>query len=430
MGISIVQDPSKAVVKMRHARLIQPVLLLFFLGTLAFGDPTATILGRVTDPSGAAIAGAAVKVRNEATGIERSTLSTASGDFEINLLPITGRYTLSVSSQGFETQQISGIPLQVDQQARFDVALKIGSVSQTVTAQAEAPIVNTETGSIGQVIENRTILELPLNGRNFAQLATLTASAVVGPPNGSPTGFTTIAVSGGHAGKTEFLLDGITNQEQLFDGIQFTPSVDAIQEFKVQANSFSAEYGRGDAIINGTIKAGTNEFHGDIYEFLRNSYFDAKNFFNTGDKAKLQQNQFGATLGGPIKRNRTFFFVNYEGTRISRGNSSNTVVPTEAQRAGDFSALLASGTQLNNPTTGQPLPNNRIPASLIDPSTAFFLKFMPSANTAQGTFYYNAPFTSNADQGNIRVDHRFSEADSLFARYSINNIDQYNPGWF
>ena len=288
---------------MRHARLVQPVLLLLLLGTFAFGDPTATILGRVTDPSGAAIAGAAVKVRNEATGIERSTLSTASGDFEVDLLPITGRYTLTVGNQGFETEQISGIPLQVDQQARFDVALKIGSVSQTVTAQAEAPGGEHRVPrSIGQVIENRTILELPLNGRNFAQLATLTASAVVGPPNGSPTGFTTISVSGGHAGKTEFLLDGVTNQEQLFDGIQFTPSVDAIQEFKVQANAFSAEYGRGDAIINGTIKAGTNEFHGDLYEFLRNSYLDAKNFFNTGAKARLQQNQFGATLGGPIKR--------------------------------------------------------------------------------------------------------------------------------
>lgn len=417
------------VVTMKLARCF-PFLAITLFSSLAWADPTATILGRVTDPSGSSIAGAAVVVRNEATGIERTTLSTGTGDFEVTLLPITGRYTLTVSSQGFETQRISGIQLQVDQNARFDVSLRIGSITQTVTAQAEAPVVNTDSGSIGQVINNRTILELPLNGRNFAQLATLTASAVVGPPNGSPTGFTTIAVSGGHAGKTEFLLDGITNQEQLFDGIQFTPSVDAIQEFKVQANSFSAEYGRGDAIINGTIKAGTNEFHGDIYEFLRNSYLDAKNFFNTGTKAKLEQNQFGATLGGPIKRNKTFFFLNYEGTRINRGNSSNTVVPTEAQRAGDFSALLASGVQLKDPTTGQALPNNRISPSLIDPATAFFLKFIPSANTAQGTFYYNAPFTSNADQGNIRVDHRFSETDSVFARYSINNIDQYNPGSF
>ena len=412
---------------MRHARLILPVLVLFVLSKLSWADPTATILGRVTDPSGSSVANAAVKVINEATGIVRTTVSTATGDFDISFLPVSGSYTLTVSSQGFETQKISGIKLEVDQDARFDVSLKIGSVSQTITARAEAPVVVTDSGSIGQVIENKTILELPLNGRNFAQLATLTASAVVGPPNGSPTGFTTIAVSGGHAGKTEFLLDGITDQEQLFDGIQFTPSVDAIQEFKVQANSFSAEYGRGNAVINGTIKAGTNEFHGDIYEFLRNSYLDARNFFNTGAKAKLQQNQFGATLGGPIKRNRTFFFVAYEGTRVNRGNSSNTVVPTQAQRSGDYSA---SGIQIKSPMTGTPFPGNRIPSALIDPATAYFLQFIPAANTAQGTFYYNSPFTSNVDQGNIRVDHRFSETDSLFARYSVNNIDQYNPGAF
>ena len=364
---------------------------------------------------------------NEATGFERTTVSTGSGDFEVALLPVTGRYTLTVSSQGFEKQADfrDSTAGRSERPVRRD--FEVGSLSQTVTAQAESPVVNTESGSIGDVIENRTILELPLNGRNFAQLATLTASAVVGPPNGSPTGFTTIAVSGGHAGKTEFLLDGITNQEQLFDGIQFTPSVDAIQEFKIQANSFSAEYGRGNAVINGTIKAGTNEFHGDIYEFLRNSALDAKNFFNTGDKAKLEQNQFGGTIGGPIKRNRTFFFAAYEGTRINQGNSSNTVVPTEAQRGGDFSAL---STPLKDPTTGLPLPGNRIPNALIDPATAYFLQFIPSANTAQGTFYYNAPFTSNADQGNIRVDHRFSDSDALFARYSINNLDQYNPGSF
>jgi hypothetical protein len=412
---------------MRHIQVFWILALYLCLGSAVWADPSATILGRVTDPSGASVADASVTVRNEATGIERTTVSTSSGDFEVAQLPITGRYTLTVSSQGFEKHEISGIQLQVDQNARFDVALTIGSVSQTVTAQAESPVVNTDSGSIGQVIENRAILELPLNGRNFAQLATLNAAAVVGPSNGSPTGFTTIAVSGGHAGKTEFLLDGITNQEQLFDGIQFTPSVDAIQEFKIQSNAFSAEYGRGDAVINGTIKSGTNEFHGDIYEFLRNSALDAKNFFNTGDKAKLEQNQFGGTIGGPIRRNRTFFFAAYEGTRINQGNSSNTVVPTEAQRSGDFSGL---STPINDPRTGLPLPGNQIPGSLLDPATTYFLQFIPTANTAQGTFYYNAPFTSNTDQGNIRVDHRFSDSDALFARYSINNLDQYNPGNF
>jgi hypothetical protein len=391
-----------------------------------FAQSTASILGRVTDSTGAIVSAATVTARNDATGIERTGVSTSTGDFELPLLSVTGTYTLTVSKSGFETQRVSGIILQVDQKARFDVSLKVGSISENIIVRAATPVVNTDSGSVGQVIDNQTIVSLPLNGRNFAQLATLTASAQTGASSGE-TGFTTISISGGYAGKTEFLLDGISNQEQLYSGIQFTPSVDAIQEFKVQSSSFSAEYGRGDAIINGTIKAGTNEFHGDLYEFLRNNALDARNFFNVGDKAQLQQNQFGGTFGGPIVHNRTFFFVNYEGSRVRQGNSSNSLVPTQAERNGDLSGL---GVPIKSPLTGAPYPNNVIPTSQINPAMAYFLQFMPLPNTAQGTFYYNAPFTSNVDQGNIRIDHRFSDADSLFARYSINNINQYNPGNF
>jgi hypothetical protein len=411
---------------MRVLRLLVAASLPLCLSCVLFAQSTASILGRATDSTGAIVAAANVTVRNDATGIERTGVSTSTGDFEIPLLPVTGTYTLTVSKSGFETQRVSGIVLQVDQKARFDVTLKLGSVSENITVRAETPVVNTDSGSIGQVIDNQTIVSLPLNGRNFAQLATLTAAAQTGPSSGE-TGFTTISVSGGYAGKTEFLLDGITDQEQLYSGIQFTPSVDAIQEFKVQSSSFSAEYGRGDAIINGTIKAGTNEFHGDLYDFLRNSALDARNFFNIGQKAQLQQNQFGGTLGGPIVRNRTFFFVNYEGSRVRQGNSSNSLVPTEAERGGDLSGL---GVPIKSPLTGAAYPNNIIPASQINPTMAYFLQFMPLPNTPQGTFYYNAPFTSNVDQGNIRVDHRFSDSDSLFGRYSINNINQYNPGAF
>jgi hypothetical protein len=410
-------------------RVLRPLVagsLFLCLSCVLFAQSTASILGRVTDSTGAIVSAATVTARNDATGIERTGVSTSTGDFELPLLSVTGTYTLTVSKSGFETQRVSGIILQVDQKARFDVSLKVGSISENIIVRAATPVVNTDSGSVGQVIDNQTIVSLPLNGRNFAQLATLTASAQTGASSGE-TGFTTISISGGYAGKTEFLLDGISNQEQLYSGIQFTPSVDAIQEFKVQSSSFSAEYGRGDAIINGTIKAGTNEFHGDLYEFLRNNALDARNFFNVGDKAQLQQNQFGGTFGGPIVHNRTFFFVNYEGSRVRQGNSSNSLVPTQAERNGDLSGL---GVPIKSPLTGAPYPNNVIPTSQINPAMAYFLQFMPLPNTAQGTFYYNAPFTSNVDQGNIRIDHRFSDADSLFARYSINNINQYNPGNF
>jgi hypothetical protein len=267
--------------------------------------PTATIVGRVTDSSGAVVMQATVSVVNTATSLERATTTAGTGDFEIPLLPITGSYTLTVTKTGFQTQQITGIVLAVDQEARFDVHLSVGSVTEKVSVHGDAPLVNTDNATVGQVIDNRTIVELPLNGRNFTQLATLTPGAIQGANSGQ-TGFTTISVNGGQANKTEFLLDGVSNQEQLFDGVQFTPSVDAIQEFRVEGNAFSAEYGRGDALINATIKSGTNQFHGVLWEFLRNSELDARNFFDIS-KAPYKQNQFGGTLGGPILRNRTFF---------------------------------------------------------------------------------------------------------------------------
>ncbi len=405
--------------------LLRVIFLAMATEFALLAAPTATVVGRVTDASGAVVSQATVSVVNTATNLVRSSATNDTGDFEIPLLPITGSYTLSIKKLGFQTQQITGIVLQVDQEARFDVRLAVGSVSETMSVKGEAPLVNTDNATVGQVIDNQTIVDLPLNGRNFTQLATLTPGATQGA-NSGVTGFTTISVDGGQANKTEFLLDGISNQEQLFDGVQFTPSVDAIQEFRVEANAFSAEYGRGDAVINATIKSGTNQFHGVAWEFLRNTDLDSRNFFDI-TKAVYHQNQFGGTLGGPIVRNRTFFFVNYEGTRISQGITSTTEVPTVAQRTGDFSAL---GTPLLNPLTGQAFPGNRIPSASINPATSYFLQFIPLPNTGSGTFEYGAPLSSNTDQGNIRVDHRFSDLDSLFARYSINNLSTFDPGPF
>lgn len=404
---------------------LKVLCFIILTSAVAVADPTATIVGRVTDATGAVVQQVTVSAVNTATGLERHTITSDSGDFEIPLLPITGGYTLTASKPGFQTQQISGIVLQVDQQARFDIKLSVGNVSQKIEVVESAPLVNTDNATVGQVIDNKTIVELPLNGRNFTQLATLTPGAIQGNP-GSNTGFTTISINGGQAPKTEFLLDGISNQEQLYNGVQFTPSVDAIQEFKVEGNAFSAEYGRGDAVINATIKAGTNQFRGVLWEFLRNDALDARNFFDNA-KTPYRQNQFGGTLGGPIVRNKTFFFVNYEGTRIVRGLTSNTPVPNAALRSGDFSSL---GTTIRDPQTGAAFPGNRVPSALIDPSSAYFLKFIPLPNTAAGSFVYGAPYNSNVDQGNIRGDHRFSDSDTLFARYSVNNIHAFNPGIF
>ena len=397
--------------------------IVSFLGRgLNWAQPTATIVGRVTDPSGAAVSGAKVTARNTDTGLERSTLTGDAGDYELPLLPITGGYSLSVSKTGFQTGEFTGIVLQVDQHARFDVALKVGSVSERVQVQAVAPVVNTESGAIGTVVDNKAIVDMPLNGRNFTQLASLLPNAVV--QTSGTAGSTMVSVSGGRISKTEFLLDGISINEQLFDGVAIRPSVDAIQEFKLVTNSFSAEYGRGNAVMTATIKGGTNELHGVVYEFLRNDKLDARNTFLPA-KAAYRQNQFGAAAGAPIVKDRSFIFLNYEGTRVRQGRAFNPVVPTDAFRNGDFSSL---STPLRDPTTQLPLPGNRLPAGLIDPATKYFLQFMPLPTTAAGTAPYAAPFSSNVDQANARFDQRFSAKNSLFVRETYTRRNDFNPG--
>ncbi|MDQ2900818.1 MAG: carboxypeptidase regulatory-like domain-containing protein [Acidobacteriota bacterium] len=387
-----------------------------------WAQSSATIVGRVSDPSGATVGGATVTARNIATGLERSTVSGESGDYELPLLPVTGSYSLTISKTGFSPQELTGIVLQVQQQARFDVTLKLGSLSEKVIVAESAPMVNTDSGAIGQVINNKSIVDLPLNGRNFTQLASLVPNAVV--QTSGTAGSTVVSVSGGRLSKTEFRLDGIGINEQLFDGVAIRPSVDAIQEFKILSNSFSAEYGRGDAVLIATIKGGTNQYHGVVYEFLRNDKLDARNTF-LPKKAAYRQNQFGGSFGGPIVKDKTFFFLNYEGTRIRQGRASSPVVPSSAFRNGDFSSL---STPILDPLTKIQFPGNIIPANRINAATSSFLKFIPLPTTAAGTAPYAAPFSSDADQANVRLDQRLGSKNTLFVRESYGRRNDFNPG--
>ncbi|MEZ5399467.1 MAG: carboxypeptidase regulatory-like domain-containing protein [Bryobacteraceae bacterium] len=403
-------------------QLVSVIVLLLAFASAVWSQATATLVGRVTDTSGAVLAGAKVTARNTLTGLERSTVSTQTGDYELPLLPINGIYTVNISHDGFQTQEFTGIELQVDQRARFDVALTVGAVSERITVAETTPIVNTESGSIGQVVNNKKIVDLPLNGRNFVQLASLLPNAITG--TSGTVGATVVAVSGGRQSKTEYLLDGISINEQLFDGVALRPSVDAIQEFKVQANSFSAEFGRGNAVLNATIKGGTNAFHGSVYEFLRNDKLDARNFF-LARKAPYRQNQFGTAVGGPVRRDHDFFFLNYEGTRVRQGRAFNPVVPSEAFRRGDFSGITAA---VRDPLTGTPFPGNIIPSTRINPVASYFIPFIPAQNTPSGTFSYAAPFRDTQNQGNARYDHIFSDKDTISARYTVNHLERFNPG--
>ena len=402
------------------------------LASLAYGQ-TAQITGMVRDASGTLVPGAKIVVRNVATNVESPTVTNDQGYYTIPSLN-PGTYEISIQKTGFRTVNQTGVELNVAQVARMDFDLQIGEVRETVTIAAEAPILTTERATIGQVIGSKKILDLPLNGRDFTQLSTLVPGAISRGTE-SQTQAPLISVNGSRNSKTVFMIDGGSVTSQYFDSASIVPSVDAIQEFTVQSNSFSAEYGQGTAVINVSLRSGTNQIHGSAYEFLRNQVLDARNFFNsTGVRPPVKQNQFGVTLGGPFTiphlyrgRDRTFIFGDYEGTRIRRAQTFNTAVPAAAMRTGDFSSLR---TPLIDPLTRQPFPGNIIPTERISPQAAFFLPFYPNANTATGTFNYAPTRRSDGDKFDVRVDHHFSTSDVLTGSYSINGIEVFTPGSF
>jgi hypothetical protein len=314
------------------------------------------------------------------------------------------------------------------------LSLTIGEVRESVNVAAEARILSSETAAIGQVIGSKKILDLPLNGRDFTQLSTLVPGAISrGTDSASQTPL--ISVNGSRNSKTVFMIDGGSVSSQYFDSASVVPSVDAIQEFTVQSNAFSAEYGQGSAIINISLRSGTNQLHGSAYEFLRNQVLDARNFFNTtGVRPPVKQNQFGFTFGGPIVvphiysgKDRTFFFFDYEGTRLRRATTFTNPVPTAAMRNGDFSALK---TPIIDPQSNQPFQGNIIPAGRMSPQAAFFLPFYPLANTGSGTFNYVPNRTNDGDKFDVRIDHHFSADDSLSGSYSMNMAETFSPGSF
>src|SRR3954469_1980104 len=324
------------------------VLLLFAPLTLSFAQ-TATINGIVTDTTDAVIVGARLEVQNLETGLRRDAMTNDAGSFSFNLLPV-GRYRIAASHPGFGASERPEIKLDVDQVARIDFKLKPGAVSESVQVSATATLLDSETSTVGQVISNKNIVELTLNGRNYLSLASLTAGTApsVGGRTAAEGGF----VAGGqHGYQVNIMVDGLDNNSVAsggplgFEAQGVKPSIDAVGEFKVVTNNLSAEYGGkmgGTVLVN--LKSGTNQLHGTAFEFLRNDKLDGTNFFanrNGAKKPMYRQNQFGGTLGGPIRRNRTFLFGSFEGTRIRTGTNSISTVPTLDERDGDFSRIRA-----------------------------------------------------------------------------------------
>ena len=384
---------------------------------------SGAILGTVRDGTNAVIPGARVSIRNLGTNEERIVLTNAAGDYEAPALPVGG-YEVTCRAEGFKATIRSNIVLRVDQRLRVDFAVVLGAVEQRIEITGAPPLIETDTAAQGTVVENRRIIELPLNGRNFQQLAYL-GPGVIAPPPGSGDRF---SVSGVRGTSNSFMLDGATNGQPDND-TYVDPSIDLIQEFKVQRNTFNAEYGHGAAQINIVTKSGANSLHFTVFEFLRNDKVQARNFFDGSDKPTLRRNQFGGTVSGPVIRNRTFWLFNYEAVRQRSPATLLGGFPTQTELGGDLSA---GGRAIRDPWTRQPIPNGRIPVSLINSTTQAYRQFVPVTNLPLGTFgrglNYQKPVSHSSDSGQltIKLDHHVRKNIITFARYTTNKPHSIN----
>jgi hypothetical protein len=402
-------------------RIIGLVAFLLVSVIGAFAQNNASLSGAVQDSTGAIVPGSSVKLTSHEQGTVRTYTSNEAGVYQFSFLP-AGTYDIEVSMNGFKTLLQKDITLAVAQNMRRDLTLELGSIAENVTVAANVEIVNTETAEIGAVIDNKKVVEMPLNGRTFYSLAILTPG-VAAPLNNQ--GFRgAFSVAGACQTCNNFTLNGMDNNDPTIATPNFRPSIDAIQEFNILTGIYGAQYGTGSGgqIIVST-KSGTNEFHGAAYEFLRNSAMDARNAFLSGNPPSFKRNQFGGVFGGPIIRNKTFFFYSYEGLRLSQAETALTTVPTAEMKRGDFSSLLSLKTpiRLNDPTTGQPFSGNIIPSNRFSPVGAELLTYYPdptyataAGNQPTNNYLFNVPRPENYNQHSIKIDHTFSAKDSAY----------------
>jgi hypothetical protein len=408
--------------------------ILFISCVLSYAQVQAgRIVGTVFDPNRAVIPGAAVVVTNTATNVAVRVTSNEIGDYVV--IPLNpGVYSVSATAQGFQTAVRGGVELQVGQDLRIDMNLQIGEMAEVVRVTAEVPIITTESGAVGHVMANHQITDLPLNGRSFAELARLTPGVVMLSGTGNvnrirPENVNGTTISGVRGNQVSFYIDGVDTAEQHQGGTYIQTSIDALQEFSLQQNAYSAEHSRSGSFFNVTTKSGSNEWHGTLFEFLRNEKLDSRNFF-ASRREVLKRNQFGGGIGGPVilpklynGRNRTFFFVAHEGMRERQGDVINRIAPTNAMLAGNFSApgtnrVYDPLTTTTAPITRQQFPGNIIPASRLSPQAAFFNKYIPVANNAEGTFRFSPSRALDTDQVNVRIDQNLSDKHKLFGRFS------------
>jgi hypothetical protein len=413
------------------------VILLFSAGLQAQVEQ-GRFVGHIQDPTGAVIVGASVEAKNAGTNIVQRAVTNDGGDFVITPV-LAGSYILTVTADGFQKATTRVIEVQVGQIVRQDLILPIGTANTVVEVTSTAPLLSTDSATVGTVITNKQIVELPVNGRGFYRLAQLTPGAALLPPTGNslairPEVVNGNVISGIRGSATSFLMDGVDVSEQHQGGTFIQTSIDALQEFSVVQSPYSAEYNRGGAFFNATTKPGTNRYHGVLFEFLRNDALDARNYFSL-TRQRQKRNQFGGNLGGPLTiphlyrgQDRTFFFFNFEGQRLRTGLVNNIIVPSDARRAGNFSDLLPSKI-IYDRSSGTPVPfaGNIIPTSRLSSQALAIQQYYPRQNTTTGT---NSTAPSQAIDFNqyiVRIDHQITPKHRLFARWVYITQKEVDP---
>lgn len=420
----------------RFVSMLVSVFLLYAT-PLRAQRTTADVLGTITDASGAVLPKVMVTVHNLDTGAAFKTESNQSGEYAVAQLPI-GRYSITAVSPGFKTWTVPQVSLAIGDRLRQDVQLELGNLEQSVEVTAASPALQTDSSSLGSLVSTQALQNLPLNGRNFVVLAQLTAGASEGEATGLPSGTrpddrrltSAVSVNAQPTSFNNFTIDGVDDNERFIGTVIVKPSVDALQEMKVQTNLYSAEFGRtAGGVINFVTKSGTNAFHGSLFEFFRNQHLDARSFF-ADKKPPYHQNQFGGSNGGPIRKNRAFYFGDYEGLRIRQGQTFVDSVPTAAERLGNFSGLNPIFDPLTtNGNTRTAFANNQIPTSRINAISQNLINLypLPLTDGLVNNYTYQPLKTQDNDTFDAKVDYRFSESNTAFARYSFNNTNTVIP---
>ncbi len=388
--------------------------------------------------------GVTITVHNLATAANNTASSDTNGNYIIPLLPV-GRYSVKAAASGFKTWMIPEVTLAIGDRWRQDVRLEVGALEQSVEVTASSPALQTDTSTLSNLINTNAMQDLPLNGRNFIVLAQLTAGSAEGEPSGLPSGTrpddrrltSAVSVDAQPTSFNNFMIDGMDDNERFIGTVIVKPAVDALQEMKVETSLYSAEFGRtAGGVINFVTKSGTNEYHGSLFEFFRNQHMDAKNFFANA-KPPYHQNQYGGSIGAPIKKNRVFYFADYEGFRMHQGQVFTDTIPTVAERQGNFSSInaifdpLSTTTNPANPSQSvrTRFPGDQIPASELNTISTSIINMYPLPQTSGfvNNYTYEPLKTQNNDTLDGRVDYKFSDANTAFARYSFNNTNTVIP---